>query len=188
MANLAFAVAVTSTIGSGRVVGIDTAEAERMPGVLTILHHGNIGQLYRPAGPLEEMSRPGESRPPFEDENIYYFGQYVALVVAATFEQAQDAAAHVKVTYEAKKPLVRFSQSPTQAQQGGSDVNVSPPKANYSRGLAESAYQQAPVKIDFTYITPVSLRSKRIIPWNCMVRSRCGRALGSLCTSRRRAW
>lgn len=155
MANLAFAAAVSSSIANGRVTSIDTAEAERMPGVLAILHHGNIGQLYRPASPFEEMSRPGESRPPFEDENIYYFGQYVALVVADTFEQAQDAAAHVKVTYEAKKPIVRFNQSPVQSQAGGSDANTPPPKESYSRGNAESAYQQAPVKIDFTYITPV---------------------------------
>ena len=155
MENLAFAAAVASSIGSGRINSIDITEAERMPGVLTILHHGNIGQLYRPAGPLEEMSRPGESRPPFEDENIYYFGQYVALVVAETFEQAQDAAAHVKVTYEAKKPVVRFSQSPAQAQAGPSDIYVEPPNGNYSRGDANSAYQQAPIKTDFTYVTPV---------------------------------
>jgi xanthine dehydrogenase YagR molybdenum-binding subunit len=153
MENPAFAVAVTSTIASGRVTSIDTSEAEHMPGVLTILHHGNIGQLYRPAGSLEEMSRPGESRPPFEDENIYYFGQYVALVVADTFEQAQDAAAHIRVNYEAKKPVIRFSQSSAQGERG--DLNLSPPKENYSRGNAESAYQQAPVKVDFTYVTPV---------------------------------
>lgn len=155
MANLAFAVAVTSPIASGRVTSIDTAEAERMPGVLAILHHGNIGPLYRPAGSLEEMSRPGESRPPFEDENIYYFGQYVALVVGDTFEQAQDAAAHVKVSYQSKKPLMRFSQSPVQEPEGGNGMSASPAKTNYSRGNAESAYQQAPVKIDFTYVTPV---------------------------------
>jgi xanthine dehydrogenase YagR molybdenum-binding subunit len=76
MSNLVFAVAVTSTIANGRITAIDTSRAEKMPGVLTILHHGNIAPLYRPAGSLEEMSRPGESRPPFEDENVYYYGQY----------------------------------------------------------------------------------------------------------------
>ncbi|HZU33347.1 MAG TPA: xanthine dehydrogenase family protein molybdopterin-binding subunit [Candidatus Angelobacter sp.] len=156
MQNLAFAAAVSSTIASGRITGIDTSVAERMPGVLAILHHGNIGSLYRPAGALEEMSRPGESRPPFEDENIYYFGQYVALVIAETFEQAQDAAAHVKVTYQTKKPLVRLDQSPVQGQESTSgDANSAPPNSKYSRGDAEAAYQQAPVKIDFTYVTPV---------------------------------
>ncbi len=156
MENLAFAAPVVSMIANGRITSIDTSVAEKMPGVLAILHHGNMERLYRPAGSLEEMSRPGESRPPFEDENIYYYGQYVALVVADTFEQAQDAAYHVKVTYDAKKPLVRMDQSPLRAQPVNSgDPSSNPAKAHYARGDAESAYQQAPVKIDYTYLTPV---------------------------------
>jgi len=132
------------------------SQAEKMLGVLTILHHGKSGQLYRPAGSLEEMSRPGESRPPFEDDNIYYYGQYVALVVADTFEQAQDAAFHVKVSYRTNKPLVRLNQSPMRGQSSnGREANVPPPNSKYARGDAESAYQQAPVKLDYTYITPV---------------------------------
>ena len=63
MEHLAFGAAATSTIGSGRITNLDVSEAEKMPGVLLILHHGNIGQLFHPAGSLEEMSRPGESRP-----------------------------------------------------------------------------------------------------------------------------
>src|SRR5215813_3589807 len=62
--NLAFAVAVTSTIGSGRITGIDMSQAEKMLGVLTILHHGKSGQLYRPAGSLESVAdaRPIQQR------------------------------------------------------------------------------------------------------------------------------
>ena len=33
-----------------------------------------------------------ETRPPFEDDKIYYWGQYVAAVVAETLEQAKAAA------------------------------------------------------------------------------------------------
>src|SRR5437899_14607 len=70
--NVAYGVGVASTIGNGRIVRIDSTEADKMPGVLAVLHHGNAEHLYRPAGPFEEQSRPGESRPPFEDENVYY--------------------------------------------------------------------------------------------------------------------
>jgi xanthine dehydrogenase YagR molybdenum-binding subunit len=155
MPNLAFAAPVTSTIANGRITAIDTSRAEKMPGVLTVLHYGNVGSLYRPAGSLEEMSRPGESRPPFEDENIYYYGQYVALVVADTFEQAQDAAFHVEVSYQPAKLLVRMEQSPMREQSGGDDIYKAPRGSRYSRGDAQAAYQQAPVKIDYTYVTPV---------------------------------
>ena len=51
-------------------------------------------------------SHPGESRPPFEDDTVYYYGQFVALVVANTLQQAQEAARRVKVRYDAKTPLI----------------------------------------------------------------------------------
>ena len=147
--NVAYGVAVASTIGNGKIKSIDTADAEKMPGVVAILHHGNAEKLYRPAGSLEESSRPGESRPPFEDENIYYYGQFVALVIADTFEQAQDAASHVHVEYEAKRPSVRLEDGEKQAKAN----------ANYSRGDFNSAFQQAEVKLDVTYITPIEVHN-----------------------------
>src|ERR1700727_1193342 len=84
---LVYGVGVASTIANGRVRSIDTSESEKMPGVLSILHNGNIQHLYRPANQFEDQSRPGESRPPFADDRVYYYGQYVALVIAQTFEQ-----------------------------------------------------------------------------------------------------
>ena len=106
-----YGVGVTSTIGSGKIAGIDTSVAEKMPGVLAILHHGNNDPLFRTAAPFEKESRTSESRPPFEDNTVYYYGQFVALVVANTFQQAQDAASHVKVNYQVEKPLTRMSDA-----------------------------------------------------------------------------
>ncbi|MBA3913962.1 MAG: xanthine dehydrogenase family protein molybdopterin-binding subunit [Acidobacteriales bacterium] len=143
---LVYGVGVASTVANGRVRRIDTAEAEKMPGVIKILHHGNFDPLYRPANQEEEQSRPGESRPPFEDDTVYYYGQFVALVVAQTFEQAQAAASQVHVDYESKPPIVRLEEA---AQPVGE------PQAKQARGDAEAAYQQAPVKLDATYVTPV---------------------------------
>ncbi len=146
---LVYGVGVASTIGNGRVRTIDASEAEKMPGVLAVLHHGNIEHLYHPANQFEEQSRPGESRPPFEDDRVYYYGQFVALVIAETFEQAVAAASHVHVDYEAKSPLVHLDRLDRAAAPTGE------PQAHQARGDAESAFQQAPVKIDFSYVTPV---------------------------------
>ena len=144
--NIAYGIPVASTIGSGQITALDTSAAERMPGVLAILHHGNCGELFRPAQGFEPQTRASETRPPFEDDNIYYYGQYVALVLAETFEQGQVAAAKVGVSYDAKKPLVHIAQAP---------VPDNPPAKKYSRGDTERAFAQAPVKIDETYTTPV---------------------------------
>jgi xanthine dehydrogenase YagR molybdenum-binding subunit len=144
--NVAWGVPVASTVGNAKIVNIDTAVSERMPGVLTIIHHGNTDQLFRPAGQLEQSSRAGEVRPPFEDDNVYYYGQYVALVVANTFEQAQDAASKVKVDYDKHPNIVEIGDAPP--PQG-------PPRIHYARGKADDAFDSAAVKIDETYVLPV---------------------------------
>jgi xanthine dehydrogenase YagR molybdenum-binding subunit len=145
--NMVYAVPVRATIASGKIRSIDSSAAEKMTGVLLVLHHGNIMPLYRNAS----GGRNSESRPPFEDDTVYYWGQYVAAVVAETFEQAQAAAASVKVDYDADKFNVATSlddQLPAEGQPGG-------PRVMSHRGDPESAFSSAPIKVDETYVTPV---------------------------------
>ena len=89
---LVHAVAVQSTVGKGRIRSLDTSTAEKMPGVLLVLHHGNIKGVYR-LFPHQQDGTISEARPPFDDDTVYYWGQYVALVVAESPEQATAAAA-----------------------------------------------------------------------------------------------
>src|SRR5712664_796805 len=106
---MVYAVPVCSTIANGEILGIDTSAAEKMPGVRAIFHRRNIGRLSRAAVNHEfgaDMVRLDETRPPLEDDVIRYYGQYVALAVADTFEQATAAAHTVKVTYRAQTPNV----------------------------------------------------------------------------------
>src|SRR5438477_9775531 len=83
-----YAVPVEATIARGTVVTLDTAAAEKMPGVRAIFHRQNIGKIYRStAGPgFDGICE--ERRPPFEDDVVRYYGQYIALAVADTFEAA----------------------------------------------------------------------------------------------------
>ena len=147
--NMAYGVGVASTIGSGRIVRVDASEAERMPGVLAVLYRQNTPPLFRPAERLEH-SRAGEIRPPFEDDQVYYYGQFVALAIANTIEQAKAAAEKVKVHYEARKPAVLLSEVPK--PQG-------PPRVHSKRGDAAGAYESAPVRIDETYTIPVEVHN-----------------------------
>ncbi|HZD48851.1 MAG TPA: xanthine dehydrogenase family protein molybdopterin-binding subunit, partial [Silvibacterium sp.] len=84
-----YAVPVCSTIAKGQITALDTSVAEKMPGVRAVYHNGNIGSIYRSAPPVGLSGYLDERRPPFEDDVIRYYGQYVALTVAQTFEQAQ---------------------------------------------------------------------------------------------------
>src|SRR3954470_16387673 len=103
---LLYAVPVEATIANGRVVNLDTAAAATMLGVRAVLHRENIGKIYRsvPGPGFEAICE--ERRPPFEDDLVRYYGQYVALAVADTFEAAKAAADAVHVTYAREKPNV----------------------------------------------------------------------------------
>src|SRR6266702_4297277 len=138
-----YAVPVEATIANGRVVKLDTAAAEKMPGVRAILHRENIGKIFR------SVKGPGfeglcdERRPPFEDDVVRYYGQYVALAVADTFETAKAAADAVRVTYAKDKPNV------------ATDLKADDkPEVESQRGDADAAFATAPVKLDQTYVTP----------------------------------
>ncbi|WP_269474602.1 hypothetical protein [Phytohabitans flavus] len=61
----------------------------------------------------------GEARPPLQDHEVRYHGQIIGLVVAASFEQARDAAALVTVDYDARTPNASFA--------GNHDRAVAPP-------------------------------------------------------------
>jgi len=141
---MVYAVPVCSTVAKGRITRLDTSDAEKMPGVVAILHRENIGRLYRSARDLTFSAYLDERRPPFEDDVIYYNGQYVALAVAETFEQAQAAAAAVQVVYSAEKPDLSNNLEPEGKL-----------KIESIRGDTEAAFATAPVKIDETYVTPV---------------------------------
>ena len=141
---MAYAVPVVASIASGRVRRFDSSAAERMPGVLLVLHHGNIGPLYRTV-PGDDNAYCAEVRSALEDETVRHWGQYVGLVVGETPEQATAAAAAVRVEYDSEKPSLRESLDDYSGER----------KKGSSRGKFDSAFADAPVKIDQTYVTPI---------------------------------
>ncbi len=132
------------TIAKGQLTSLDTSATEKIPGVRGVLHRENIGDLFRsvPGPRLSGMC--DERRPPFEDDVIRYYGQYIALAVAETFEAATEAAAAVRAKYKVESPDV--------SDELKSDGK---PKSESERGDADKAFGQAAVRIDQTYSTPV---------------------------------
>ena len=102
---MVYAIPVQSTVASGTIVSIDSTKAKAMRGVLKVYTRENVPKIYR-ANPADNEAVIDERRPAFEDDTIYYAGQYVALVVAKTMDQARDAAAAVVVKYSAGKANV----------------------------------------------------------------------------------
>jgi xanthine dehydrogenase YagR molybdenum-binding subunit len=149
-----YAVPVEATIANGRVLRLDVAAAEKMPGVRAIFHRQNIGKIFRSVfGPGFEGII-DERRPPFEDDVVRYYGQYIALAVADTFESAKAAADAVRVTYNKEKPNVDTDLKADDEPQVVATQFGPANRLQSDRGDAEAAFARAPIKLDQTYVTP----------------------------------
>jgi xanthine dehydrogenase YagR molybdenum-binding subunit len=150
--NIAYAVAFQSTIASGRVKSIDSAEARRQPGVLAVITHENAPALHR-VSMDHTLGKPGQTFLPLQGDEIHYAGQYLGMVVAETITQALHAAALVKVDYEPQTPVVHMEEAldrsftPKKMGRGA--------KTTSNRGEPDNALAGAAVKIDQTYTTPI---------------------------------
>jgi len=148
LSGMLHAVPVRSTIASGRVVSIDASAARKLPGVRAVYYRGNLKSFFRSAPPEGFSGIIHEKRPPFEDDVVRYYGQYIAVAVAQTIEQARAAAAAVRVRYAADTHNV---DSHLAAEK--------PFETDSQRGDTDTAFQSAPVKIDQTYVTPTEVHN-----------------------------
>ncbi|HYT57070.1 MAG TPA: molybdopterin cofactor-binding domain-containing protein, partial [Verrucomicrobiae bacterium] len=149
-----YAVPVEATIANGRVVNLDTAAAEKMRGVRAIFHRENIGKIFRSTMGQGFEGICEERRPPFEDDVVRYYGQYIALAVADTFEAAKAAADAVRVTYAKDTPNVETHLKADDEPDMVATTFGMRHRLDSERGDAEAEFASAPVKIDQTYVTP----------------------------------
>jgi xanthine dehydrogenase YagR molybdenum-binding subunit len=149
-----YAMPVEATIANGRVVKLDTAAAEKMPGVRAIFHRENIGKIFRSVQEPGFESICEERRPPFEDDVVRYYGQYIALAVADTFETAKAAADAVRATYAKDKPNVETHLEADKDPDLVATTFGERQRLDSNRGDADAAFASATVKLDQTYVTP----------------------------------
>ena len=157
--SMLYAVPVEATIANGRVLKLDTATAEKMQGVRAILHRGNIGRIFRATYEAGFEGITEEGRPPFEDDIVRYYGQYIALAVAETFETAKAAADAVRATYSKETPNVQTHLEPDNEPDVVLTTYGPRERLQSRRGDAEGAFATAPIKLDRTYVTPTETQN-----------------------------
>ncbi len=151
---VAHAVLVTSTIARGRIRRLDTAEAERAPGVRLVLTHRNAPPMKETAVFDPAASSPGaaaSSAKFLQSEEIMWNGQPVAVVVADTVEQARRGAELVRVEYDEQSPRIDLHGGIEHAY-APENVVGEPPEVRI--GEADAALAQAEVKVDLQFTTP----------------------------------
>ncbi|MBC7636009.1 MAG: xanthine dehydrogenase family protein molybdopterin-binding subunit [Acetobacteraceae bacterium] len=144
--NMVHAVLVQSTVAAGNVAGIDATAAQTMPGVLRIITSANAEKLnLTGAKVLQSM---------LQNNDIFYNGQHVAIVVAVTLQQAQAAASRVRVRYTPTHAATMMDAALNQATLPTNfrDGKVEP---DTRTGNPQAAMATAPVRIEQTYTTPI---------------------------------
>ncbi|MBD5655236.1 MAG: xanthine dehydrogenase family protein molybdopterin-binding subunit, partial [Candidatus Eremiobacteraeota bacterium] len=147
----AFAMLVKSTIGSGRIVAIDVAEARAVSGVLRVYTHENAPHLNAPENDFQNGMGVAEQLAPLQSPEIVYAGQYIAMVVAETYEAARDAASRIVARYEERPPKIDIAAERPNAIRFKESFGK---ELQYERGDFDAAFRSADVTIDHTYVTP----------------------------------
>ena len=133
--DLVYGVIVTTTIASGRIAAIDTADALAAPGVRAVVTHQNAGPLA--LGDDQKL-------PMLAGPQVDQFGQAAALVVAESFEAARAAARLVRIDYAADDGVFDLARAKDAAERSSSHVH-----GDFDRAFADAA-----VQVDTTYTTP----------------------------------
>ncbi|MGX9428042.1 MULTISPECIES: xanthine dehydrogenase family protein molybdopterin-binding subunit [Bradyrhizobium] len=150
----AFGYILGASIAKGRILEIDTGDAERAPGVILVMTHRNapsqaaFGPAVTPTVP-EVFTR---ARPVLASERIRYHDEPVALVVAETFEEARGAARLIRLRY-ASEPGAFDAAAPNAEIYRPERTNAGFPTDSIL-GDFDRAFAEAPVKLDAVYATP----------------------------------
>jgi xanthine dehydrogenase YagR molybdenum-binding subunit len=137
------AVVVQSTVAKGEVRAVDPGAALALHGVLAVLWHENAPRVASDDDrELAVLQRP----------DIAYRGQIVAVAVAESLEVAREAAALVRVDYEAEPHDVELTADHPKLYKPD---KVNPAfDTDTERGDVEAGLAAAATTIDATYSTP----------------------------------
>ena len=152
--NLAYAALVYSTIAKGKIASFDLTEVKKAEGVIDIITYENAPKLNKPI-----MFNPGgkskgsaaSKLPVFQDNEVYWDGQPIAVVVAETLEQAEHGVTLVKVNYNIENADILFAEHKDEAVTP-KDILGEPPEIKIGEAADELA--RAEFKVDNTYCTP----------------------------------
>jgi len=152
--NMAYAFPVRATIAKGTIASIDDAVIKKEPGVITVLSYKNAPKL-KPLDMQAQMKAGagflGENLPPLQGKIVHYPGQFIALVVAETYEQARAAAYKLKVRYLVEKAAVDMEAERPNSKRPKMFMGE---EAQVNAGKAAAPLASSSQKVEHTYSTP----------------------------------
>jgi aldehyde oxidoreductase len=125
---------VQAEVSHANIVGIDTAEAENMPGVYKVITHKDVKGKNRITGLITFPTNKGDGwdRPILCDEKVFQFGDAIAIVCADTEEHAKAAAKKVKVDLEI---LPSYMSAPAAMAADAIEIHPGVPNIYFEQGI-----------------------------------------------------
>ncbi len=122
---------VQAEVSHANIKGVDTSEAEKMPGVFKVITAKDVPGKNRINGlvmlPLNNKCD-GWDRPILCDEKVFQYGDAIAIVAADTEEHAREAAKAVKVDLEV---LPAYMSAPEALAPDAIEIHPGVPNAYY---------------------------------------------------------
>ncbi|MBO6782921.1 MAG: xanthine dehydrogenase family protein molybdopterin-binding subunit, partial [Alphaproteobacteria bacterium] len=160
---------VRSPHAHAKIVSVETADAEALPGVVAVYtgqqlvgEHG-LGAVPFRQFPPNPQATPLDPPPryPLTPDTVRYVGDNVAMVVAETREAAQDAAEAVTVDYEVQDAVAdpaRAVEPDAPQIWPGAPGNVAGVWAQGDRGAVDAAFATA------AHVAKIELVNNRLVP------------------------
>ncbi len=125
---------VQAEVSHANILGIDTSEAEKMPGVYKVVTHKEVKGKNRITGLITFPTNKGDGwdRPILCDEKVFQFGDAIAIVCADTEEHAKAAAAKVKVDLEI---LPSYMSAPAAMAPDAIEIHAGVPNVYFEQGI-----------------------------------------------------
>jgi aldehyde oxidoreductase len=143
---------VQAKVSHANIKGIDTSEAEKMPGVYKVVTHKDVKGNNRINGLVTYPWNKGDGwdRPILCDEKVFQYGDAIAIVCADTLANAKAAADKVKVDLE---ELPAYMSAPAAMAEDAMEIHPGTPNVYYIQTIkkgpeTQPIFEQAPVIVE----------------------------------------
>ncbi len=153
---------VRSQMAHARITGIDTSDAEAMPGVVAVYTAKDLD--LAPAGPANPMMNKSMTYPFLAIDTVRFVGDLIAIVVSEDKESGVDAAEMVIVDYEPLPVVVDVDES----MKG--DVLLFP-EAGTNVSLKFAAASNDDIFADCEVVVDLVIENQRVAPTPMEVRA-----------------
>ncbi len=127
---------VQAEVSHANIKAIDTSEAEKMPGVHSVITHKDVKGKNRITGLITFPTNKGDGwdRPILCDDKVFQYGDAIAIVCARTQAQAKAAAKKVNVELE---HLPEYMSAPAAMAEDAIEIHPGTPNVYYTQDIVK---------------------------------------------------